>query len=467
MQNISVMSLAKPAPCGSSGSDNTAKVMKQSHADSSFQKYMDQKSSKTDNRSTANQITGQEKKIFQTNDADSLKRSGASQQVTDNSVDNGSPIDSDVIDTVASAVVRAIKDVTGIDEETMENLMTSMGITPLDLLNPAVLQQFTMELAGQTDPMVMLTDENLMQTMQSLQEGLQSIDWEGLTGMTGEEFLNRLQQFMDLQSDVSAEGVDILSDTEENVHTTTVQQEVVHDQYVATDEVDETGTSQDVTVSGGQAENASQGQSQSQSDSDTTWDQNSLPVDTRQSVPVEQTIVSVNDFAASLVQAAQESSGDEMQPVTNMQQMIDIVNQVVDKIHTTMQDDMTTMEMQLNPERLGSVLLNVSSKNGVMTASFYVQTQEAKEALESQMMVLRENLEQKNLKVEAVEVSVSDFDFSHSNQSDTQDQKDLNHGNGRAHRMKFDTDDEENDSATSEDSASESLISGGNVDYIA
>lgn len=46
-----------------------------------------------------------------------------------------------------------------------------------------------------------------------------------------------------------------------------------------------------------------------------------------------------------------------------------------------------------------------------MTAVFSVQSEEARAALESQMYTLRENLELRELKVDAVEVNVSDFDF--------------------------------------------------------
>ena len=72
-----------------------------------------------------------------------------------------------------------------------------------------------------------------------------------------------------------------------------------------------------------------------------------------------------------------------------------------------------------------------------MTANFTVQNEEARAALESQIISLRENLEQRNLKVDAVEVSVSDFTFSQSGQADTGDQKEFNQGNGKRARFDF------------------------------
>ena len=155
----------------------------------------------------------------------------------------------------------------------------------------------------------------------------------------------------------------------------------------------------------------------------------------------------------------------------NMQQMIDIVNQVVEQIHSSMEDSATTLEMQLNPESLGKLLLTVTNKNSVMTASFTVQTTEAKIALESQMATLRDSLEQKNLKVEAVEVSVSDFAFSQSGQADTGDQKEFSRGNGRRARFKYDDGDEEEavDAKNEAEQVRRSVMrdSGSSIDYTA
>ena len=64
--------------------------------------------------------------------------------------------------------------------------------------------------------------------------------------------------------------------------------------------------------------------------------------------------------------------------------------------------------------------LNISSKEGILTASFITQTQVAKEAIESQIQVLKENLEAQGLKVEEIEVTVANFSFNQSSQMDGQ-----------------------------------------------
>ncbi len=63
---------------------------------------------------------------------------------------------------------------------------------------------------------------------------------------------------------------------------------------------------------------------------------------------------------------------------------------------------------------MGKVNLSVVMKEGVATANFIVQNEMVKEALQSQMQVLRDNLEQQGLKVESIEVTVAEYGFEQS-----------------------------------------------------
>ena len=75
------------------------------------------------------------------------------------------------------------------------------------------------------------------------------------------------------------------------------------------------------------------------------------------------------------------------------------------------------MELQLNPEHLGRVHLTITEKEGMMTAQFAAETHAAKEAIESQLMQLRETLQEQGLKVESIEVTVADFSFNQNSQA--------------------------------------------------
>jgi flagellar hook-length control protein FliK len=80
------------------------------------------------------------------------------------------------------------------------------------------------------------------------------------------------------------------------------------------------------------------------------------------------------------------------------------------------------MELQLNPEHLGKVNLTLSSKEGLMSAHFVVENDLAKEAVESQMFILKETLDQQGIKVETIEVTVASYTFDQNNQSDEANQ---------------------------------------------
>lgn len=71
----------------------------------------------------------------------------------------------------------------------------------------------------------------------------------------------------------------------------------------------------------------------------------------------------------------------------------------------------SSIEMQLNPANLGKVYLQVISREGVITAQIAAQNEAVKEALESQVVMLKENMNQQGMKVEAIEVTIASHEF--------------------------------------------------------
>ena len=90
---------------------------------------------------------------------------------------------------------------------------------------------------------------------------------------------------------------------------------------------------------------------------------------------------------------------------------MDIIDQIVQSTKVTIDNEVSTMEMQLNPEKLGKIYLNVTSREGNINAQLAVSNEAVKEALESQIATLKENLNQAGVKVDAVEVTVSSHEF--------------------------------------------------------
>lgn len=396
--------------------------------------------------------------------ANQSKAKSTSDKVSDvNSGNSVNSLNPKSIDKVNEKIADEVKDVLGIDDDTFANAMTALGLSPLDLLESNNLAKLVLFVNGSSDFTDLLTDENMMNQLNELSDILGNLNWEDLTGMSKSDFLEGVEYFnakSQTGSDVFKEDAPALAqetavdaadsgNTSENVsaeeesatNTNNVSTEKKSVQGETTVNTSDNSSDTKVEVSVTKSEESSSQQSsfssQSEDDmSEVTHDQTISEDD----VTTDNQHTVRNDFIQNLNQAVNDTVQVAKPESVRMQQMVDIVNQVVERIKVSIGTESTSMEMQLNPEHLGKLLLNVSSKNGVMTAVFSVQSEEAKAALESQMYTLRENLELRELKVDAVEVNVSDFDFSHSDQTMNGDQSKADNGNGK--QMKFDFDDE-------------------------
>ncbi len=404
--------------------------------------------------------------------ANQSKAKSTSDNVSDaNSGNSVNSLNQKSIDKVNEKIADEVKDVLGIDDDTFANAMTALGLSPLDLLESNNLAKLVLFVNGSNDFTDLLTDENMLNQLNELSDILGNLNWEDLTGMSKSDFLEGVEDFNaktqtesdvftedapDLAQDTAVDAADS-GNTSENVsaeeesaaNTNNVSTEKKSAQGETTVNTSDNSSDTKVEVSVTKSEESSSQQSsyssQSEDDmSEVTHDQTISEDD----VTTDNQHTVRNDFIQNLNQAVNDTVQVAKPESVRMQQIVDIVNQVVERIKVSIGTESTSMEMQLNPEHLGKLLLNVSSKNGVMTAVFSVQSEEARAALESQMYTLRENLELRELKVDAVEVNVSDFDFSHSDQQTMNgDQSKADNGNGR--QMKFEFDDESSEEAVS------------------
>ncbi|MCR5322916.1 MAG: flagellar hook-length control protein FliK [Lachnospiraceae bacterium] len=123
-------------------------------------------------------------------------------------------------------------------------------------------------------------------------------------------------------------------------------------------------------------------------------------------------------FVQGLERALQVTDID--MPVAEGVTVRDIVYQVVDAIRVNITNESTSLEMNLNPENLGKVSLNIQSKDGVMTAQITAENDVARAAIESQLQILKDNIEAQGVRVEAIEVTVSSFSFSDSKNAESE-----------------------------------------------
>ena len=100
-----------------------------------------------------------------------------------------------------------------------------------------------------------------------------------------------------------------------------------------------------------------------------------------------------------------------------------IIRQIAEFSRVIVNNTSTTMEMQLNPENLGKLMLSVTTKNGVVSAQIYTQNEAVKEALEQQLVTLKQEMNQAGVKVDAVEVAVGSHEFERNLEQNAQQEQ--------------------------------------------
>lgn len=88
-----------------------------------------------------------------------------------------------------------------------------------------------------------------------------------------------------------------------------------------------------------------------------------------------------------------------------------IVREIAENITVAVREKMTSLEMQLNPEHLGKVTILLATEEGGITAKITAETEMAKNAIEQQLTLLKENFDKQGLKVADIEVTIASHGF--------------------------------------------------------
>jgi flagellar hook-length control protein FliK len=367
-------------------------------------------------------------------DTDAAKRTQASQpddatvQKADEEDEAEPAMDEQLLSQILGmleAICEAVMDKLNLSPEELNRLLEDQGMTVTDLLEPQNLQKLVLADSGETNLLAVLTNEELAGTMNDLLEqveGMKAASDLQLSPEQVKELLKRAQKMtrmtpgqeaLVLPEDTGRQAADV---------STEKQQEAVNSAKVKSDEdaITADGALAETADTGNAAKTQVSGESNSGARADTG------KKDSKDMKTSEQ----FQSFTDNLVKASKdvEFNGNPVQAA----QLREIANQIIDRIKISITSDQSSMELQLNPENLGKVNLTVQARNGVMTAQFVVQNELSKEAIESQLSILRETLNQQGIKVEAIEVTVSANAFEQGAGENSQSQTDTGEaGNGR------------------------------------
>ena len=109
----------------------------------------------------------------------------------------------------------------------------------------------------------------------------------------------------------------------------------------------------------------------------------------------------------------------------------EIARQMISGVRTVVTESLRTMELQLNPENLGKMIIHVSEQDGQLTARINIQNENVRTAMEEQMAIVKNNLEAQGLKIESVTVTADAHEFERNLEEGNAARNDMNSPEGR------------------------------------
>lgn len=316
----------------------------------------------------------------------------------------------DVTDTVKEVcedIKDAIKEEFDVSDEDIKVAMELLGLTALDLLSTAKVAELIEQLTG-TDALTLITNEDMMQSFNNIINVVDeaNADIAGMLGVKTEEVgivlgQNDIAPVVNSEDTAKQDNVkeSDAKNADDNINQTVVNQE----------SLSEVLAKKITTESDGKAKN-------NMSESNEANNK-----------------VTYADVADNMISNITDTFADIITEDISTVKEADIVNQVIDSVKLMASRELTSMEVMLNPEHLGSVHITVTARNGIVSAQIAAQNEQVKTALENQMVTLREQFESQGLKVDAVEITVMAHSFE-AGQNFGQSESERKQGESKVHR---------------------------------
>ena len=289
----------------------------------------------------------------------------------------------EVLGTIVQNLIGQITETFSISEEELQGIMDDLGMTKMDLTDPASLNELLMNISGAQDSFALLTDENLYGNV----KGIMNLQNE-LVGQAQEDLKLTYGEWQQTVAGIAQETV-----TEPVI---TVKTDVDDTANMAAGS--QTGLTQEPEI----LENQAAQNAQEEKAGDFGEKQEQAANGEHGNLLLQN--LKEGNFLTQLQQTAQTEEAGQ----TDTQY---IMRQIMDYMKVSVKPDSSDLEMQLHPQSLGTLHIQMAAKNGVVTANFITENETVKAALESQMVQLKENFTEQGIKVEAIEVTVQTHQF--------------------------------------------------------
>lgn len=357
--------------------------------------------------------------------ADDLKQSVQEEQMV--KTEDGKAVEE--LEAVAEELKNEIAEKLDISVEELEAVMETLGLTDASLFTQEGMTSLVMEIQQISTPVELLTNADAYQTLQEL-----TAIADELLGNVKEEF-----HLTDAQMQKA------LARFAENEM---VSQKVVADE-VTLQETDSKEPVEDIQQNNETESNTNNSTETSVNETtELTNKENHAGSNGHEQQTENGQVASENSFQLNNTQTVNQTTTDFSQNITgNNLSTQEIYDQIGEYIKTNIKPGISEVEMQLNPENLGTLHIHLSSKQGNVTAQLTVQNELVKAALEVQLIQLKENFAEQGIKVDAVEVTVESHAFNqnmqHSNEENAQAQTEAKRSSTRSINLNGDWTEEE------------------------
>lgn len=350
-----------------------------------------------------------------------------------------SPTESEVkkiTDDISSQIVEKVTDDLDISEDELNNAMQLLGLTAMDLLNPANLSALYCEVTGNaSDPQALVLNADFTALFNDVSQVASENDaqLDLLSQLTASDDGEILDADIVSSADTTEKTVDSSYDdtaaSGQNINDTADEAVKVYDggtqdsSYQNSDEGTSSGETGNGIISD---ENTEKTQSKSQVDSSFD-DSGERVLHHDDDAPVLHASVSEQLNTDTSFEMSQSQSRLRVDTT-------DIIRQIVDSMSISNTTEESAINLQLTPESLGRMYINVSQKNSEISARIAVSNEAVKEALQTQMVNLKEALNNSGIRVNEVEITVASHEFERNLEqgaaNDSRQQESTNSYNG-------------------------------------
>lgn len=351
-----------------------------------------------------------------------------------------SPTESEVkkiTDDISSQIVEKVTDDLDISEDELNNAMQLLGLTAMDLLNPANLSALYCEVTGNaSDPQALVLNADFTALFNDVSQVASENDaqLDLLSQLTASDDGEILDADIVSSADTTEKTVDSSYDdtaaSGQNINDTADEAVKVYDggtqdsSYQNSDE----GTSSGETGNG----ITSDEKTQSKSLADSSFDDSGERV-------LHHDDGTHSDNSMLHASVSEQLNTDTSFEMSQSQSRLrvdttDIIRQIVDSMSISNTTEESAINLQLTPESLGRMYINVSQKNSEISARIAVSNDAVKEALQTQMVNLKEALNNSGIRVNEVEITVASHEFERNLEqgaaNDSRQQESTNSYNG-------------------------------------